>query len=170
MCNILAGLLAALTQIKCGGESGTPCTVGQVLCNIKAQSFKGINNLLISFGYISGIGLLIAAVFKLKQVKDNPTQIPVSTPAALFLCGTLSLFLTNLVEPAGKTFFGAAAEQGVTNDQFEGTGGKNLFLKYLTLFKVEPDKMVEYLKNNHLRFFALCAHIPCAFIARSRYN
>ena len=50
--------------------------------------------------------MLITAVFKLKQVKDNPTQIPVSTPMALFLVATLLLFLPSIFNPAGETIFG----------------------------------------------------------------
>ena len=101
-------LVAACDQ----GTAGQTKNVGQVLCTIKESSFRGVGNLLVVFAYVSGIGLLIAAVFKLKQVKDNPTQIPVSTPAALFLCGTLSMFLPSIFMPAGASVFGQGAKSG----------------------------------------------------------
>ena len=87
--------------------SRNPETIGQVLCNIKISSFTGIFKLIFVIAYVSGTGLLVAAIFKLKQVKDNPTQIPVSTPIVLFLCAALSIFMPELIAPAGETIFGS---------------------------------------------------------------
>jgi len=93
-----------------------PQTIGQVLCNIKYNTFSGVFKLIFVIGYVSGTGLLVAAIFKLKQVKDNPTQIPVSTPMVLFLCAALSIFMPSMIAPAGETIFGASTESPSVKD------------------------------------------------------
>lgn len=86
-----------------------PQTIGEMLCNIKVRSFQGVFKLIYVFSYVSGFGVLAAAIFKLKQVKDNPTQIPVSTPLALFATGTILMFLPSILVPAGETIFGGSS-------------------------------------------------------------
>ena len=58
---------------------------------------------------------MVAAIFKLKQVKENPTQIPVSTPMALFMCAALLLYLPEVIVPAGESIFGASANESVAD-------------------------------------------------------
>jgi intracellular multiplication protein IcmD len=101
---VAVGIAYAACQIK-----QNPETVGEVLCNIKLNTFQGVFRLIFVVGYVSGFGLLVAAIFKLKQVKDNPTQIPVSTPIVLFLCAALSIFMPSLIAPAGESIFGGSA-------------------------------------------------------------
>jgi len=99
-------------------------TLGTMLCGIKQKSFLGIFKLIFAISYVSGFGLLIAAIFKLKQVKDNPTQIPVSTPMVLFLCAGLLMYLPNLIVPAGETIFGDSGK--TTNMDDLGEDGANI--------------------------------------------
>lgn len=88
-------------------QVASPSTIGEVLCNIKLTSFRGIYKLIYVGSYISGFAVISTAIFKLKQVKDNPTQIPVSTPIVLFVCGTLLMILPSIIAPAGETLFGS---------------------------------------------------------------
>ena len=53
------------------------------LANNITKNFTAIGNLFIGTAYIAGIGFGVAAIFKFKQHKDNPTQIPIGTPFAL---------------------------------------------------------------------------------------
>ena len=101
----------------------SPQTIGQVLCNIKVNTFSGIFKLIFVVGYVSGTGLLVAAIFKLKQVKDNPTQIPVSTPMVLFLCAALSIYMPSLIAPAGETIFSSTSieRQPTVSQSADGT-------------------------------------------------
>ena len=85
-------------------------TLGEMLCNIKNQAFMGIYKLIGVSSYVAGIFMLVTAVFKLKQVKDNPTQIPVTAPMALFVVATLLLFLPSMFDPLGRTIFGSEAD------------------------------------------------------------
>ena len=98
-------------------QTANPQTVGQLLCNIKENTFQGIFKLIFVFAYVSGMGLMVAGIFKLKQVKENPTQIPVSTPMALFMCAALLLYLPEIITPAGESIFGAG-----TKDENMGGG------------------------------------------------
>ena len=80
-------------------------TVGKVLCLIKENALKGVLILLYAASILIGLGL-VTGIFKLKQVKDNPTQIPVSTPLAFFVSGSLLLFMPNLFPVVRTTVFG----------------------------------------------------------------
>ena len=105
---------AGITFAECVAME-SPETLGQLLCNIKMNTFQGIFKLIFVFAYVSGMGLMVAAIFKLKQVKENPTQIPVSTPMALFMCAALLLYLPEVITPAGESIFGAGANESVAD-------------------------------------------------------
>ena len=83
-------------------------------------SFSGIGSLMIATSYLAGIGFSIAAIFKFKQHRDNPTQIPIGTPIALLVIGIILIFFPGIVKPAGSTIFG----ENATSGGFSGnTGG-----------------------------------------------
>jgi intracellular multiplication protein IcmD len=94
-------------------------TIGDLAANV-TKSFENIGLLMIVASYIGGFALTIAAIFKFKQHKDNPTQIPVGTPIALLVIGIILVFLPSLFGSAGQTIFGG--EQSVGG--FEGEGVK----------------------------------------------
>ena len=83
-------------------------------------SFEKIGRLMIGLAYLSGLGFGISAVFKFKQHKDNPTQIPIGTPFALLGVSCILVFLPGIYQPAGNTIFGtdSAARAG----GFDGSG------------------------------------------------
>ena len=112
-------LLPTLAYAACTRAVSDPKTVGEVLCNIKMNTFQGIFKLVFAISYVSGVFMIVAAIFKLKQVKDNPTQIPVTTPIVLFLCAALMIYLPELIVPAGESIFGSgiASEYDTVRDQ-----------------------------------------------------
>ena len=116
---------------KSGVYDNPDLTLGEMLCNIKHQAFLGTYKLINVFAYISGTGMLITAVFKLKQVKDNPTQIPVSTPMALFLVATLLLFLPSIFNPAGETIFGSGSSVATGEEMLGDSGGSTVTIPNL---------------------------------------
>lgn len=79
--------------------------LGSIAQNI-TNSFEGIGNLILGIGFVAGLGFVMASVFKFKQHKDNPTQIPLGTPIALLAVGVALIFLPNIIAPAGQTLFG----------------------------------------------------------------
>jgi hypothetical protein len=85
-------------------------TIGALASNV-TQSFESVVNLMIAVSYLLGIGFAGAAIFKFKQHKDNPTQIPIGTPIALLVIGILLIFLPGIIGPIGTTIFGSSGTQ-----------------------------------------------------------
>ena len=103
-CLISVGAFAAATATSLGG-----------IAEEITKSFLGIGHLMIAISYIAGIGFAIAAIFKFKQHKDNPTQIPLGTPLALLAIAIALVFLPAFFKPAGKTLgVGTSAAGGFT--------------------------------------------------------
>lgn len=103
-------LLTALTFFLSGAfaDSGG---IGVIATNITG-SFKALGQLVLAIAFLAGIGFVMAAIFKFKQHKDNPTQIPLGTPVAMLVIGIVLMFLPNLIAPAGTTIFGSSATTG----------------------------------------------------------
>lgn len=85
--------------------------IGAIATNITG-SFKALGQLVLAIAFLAGIGFVMAAIFKFKQHKDNPTQIPLGTPVAMLVIGIVLMFLPNLIAPAGTTIFGGSATTG----------------------------------------------------------
>jgi intracellular multiplication protein IcmD len=96
--------------------------LGQIAQTV-TNSFEQFGQLMIAVSYLAGIGFSIAAIFKFKQHKDNPTQIPLGTPLALMAVGIILIFIPSFITPAGKTLFG---DQQTTAGGFEGQAAKDL--------------------------------------------
>ena len=89
------------------GVFASEVDLGTLAGNIRG-TFAHIAELMIGIAYISGIGFFIAAIFKFKQHKDNPTQIPMGTPVALLMIAVCLVFLPYIITASGKTFTGDA--------------------------------------------------------------
>lgn len=82
-------------------------------------SFESIGKLFIAAAYIAGFALTVAAIFKFKAHKDNPTQVPLGTPIALLVIGVLLVFIPSVFGPAGSSIFGTG---GAVAGGFTGAG------------------------------------------------
>ena len=89
-------------------------------------NFEDIGELMTGVAYLAGLGFGISAVFKFKQHKDNPTQIPIGTPFALLAVSVVLVFLPGLYEPAGATIYGTSYDSDTTAGGFTGSGATNL--------------------------------------------
>src|SRR3989338_5208535 len=98
---IAAGLFfyAGYALADNGGSQAAAGTLGAT-AHYVTTSFPYIGQLMFATAYLAGIGFTIAAIFKFKQHKDNPTQIPMSTPIALLVIGIVLIFLPNFLKPA----------------------------------------------------------------------
>jgi intracellular multiplication protein IcmD len=110
-----AGHAFAQDSADVGGDTST---IGGIASQI-TTSFKSIGQLMIAIAYLAGFGFVIGAIFKFKQHKDNPTQIPMGTPIAMLVIGIALIFLPSFIEPAQKTIFGTS---GGTPGGFRGGG------------------------------------------------
>ena len=104
---VVSGVLFADNQ--CAGMEYP--TIGCIFDNIRS-AFKPLGKLMVAVSYLSGIGFFVAAVFKFKQVKDNPTQIPIGTPFALLLVAVLLVFLPGVFGYSAWTLFGKEGKTG----------------------------------------------------------
>jgi hypothetical protein len=96
--------------------------VGQVATNFE-QSFTSFGKLIVAISYSGGVGFGIAAVYKFKQYKDNPTQIPVSTPFALMIVSVLMVFLPGFSEPIANSLFGSTSGEAAFVSSKHGCHG-----------------------------------------------
>src|SRR5262245_53771664 len=99
------GFFAVLALCIVGQAYGADKTVGDIATEVTG-SFQGIGKLIIAAAYVAGFSLVLAAIFKFKQHKDNPQQVPMGTPIALLAIGVVLVFLPSLFAPAGQTVFG----------------------------------------------------------------
>ena len=105
-------LLAAETD----ASVKNPDTISDMANNLKSQ-FSAIGDLILGTARVAGIGFTVAAIFKFKQHKDNPTQVTIGTPFALLAVGVMLMFMKNIFEPAGKSIYGKDASfDGFSND------------------------------------------------------
>lgn len=102
MAAILSSVCAFAAE---GGGSGAATDLAGIAGNIQTQ-LDAFASLMITVAYLAGIGFGIAAIFKFKQHKDNPTQVPVGTPFALLIVSILLVFLPGIFKPAAKSVFG----------------------------------------------------------------
>ena len=99
-------------------------SIGELATNVTG-SFSSLGKLMAATSYLAGFGFAIAGVFKFKQHKDNPTQIPMGTPIALLVVGIILIFLPGIIKPAGVTIFNSA-DLNNTAGGFTGGGAENM--------------------------------------------
>ncbi len=90
-------------------------TIGSMATSI-SESFEAIGKMILGIAMVAGLGFGVAAIFKFKQHKDNPTQVPVGTPVAMLAISAALVFLPSLYSPLGATM-GVESSGG-----FEGEG------------------------------------------------
>lgn len=113
--------------INTHAESVLNCNANPLSLGCIANRLTGgtvtIINMLLGLAFVSGWGFVIAAIFKFKQVRENPQQVPVSTPFAFLLTAVLLIFLPGLIETGSVTMFGSdPGKVGLLGQQAEDTG------------------------------------------------
>ncbi len=92
-------LITATCVALADSEEQTIGTIAQTI----TKSFKGIGELILSVAFVAGLCFGVAALFKFKQHKDNPTQVPVGTPVAMMAISAALVFLPSFYNPLGAT-------------------------------------------------------------------
>jgi intracellular multiplication protein IcmD len=105
-----------------GGGDQEGAGLGKLANNLRGQ-FKDIANLILATAKVAGIGFTVAAIFKFKQHKDNPQQVPIGTPFSLLAVGVILMFLQNLYTPAAQSIYGGKAQFESGFDVLGGQGG-----------------------------------------------
>jgi intracellular multiplication protein IcmD len=87
------------------------------------DTFTQIANLIGGAAYVAGLGFGMAAIFKFKQHRDNPTQVPVGTPFGMLGVSIMLIYLPSLLTESGSTVFSSsAATYGVDGSGFANVG------------------------------------------------
>lgn len=107
-CVVATGIFFCSPTILAEAGGGGDATIGTLADNITG-TFTQIGKLIIATSYLAGLGFAVSALFKFKQHKDNPQQVPIGTPIALLIIGAVMIFLPLLFGPAGQTIFGGKA-------------------------------------------------------------
>lgn len=127
-----------LTLSTCAALAAT-CTNDSLKlgCILVRQVYRMtfIIQFILALSFVSGWGFIIAAIFKFKQVRENPQQVPVSTPFAFLLTAMLLIFMPGLMRFGGETLFVHIEHTGrVAIDGRElGPGSLNFLLDTVTI-------------------------------------
>ena len=76
------------------------------------STFSQIAALVGGGAYLVGLIFIVFGLFKFKQHRDNPQQIPIGTPFTLLGVGVLLVFLPNLIDQTGSTIFSSGTTTG----------------------------------------------------------
>ncbi len=98
---VKAALLSSIATAVFATESDKT-TMGTVAGNVE-QSVSAFKTLIQSLGYVAGLGFFVAGVFKFKQHRDNPTQIPVGTPIAMLCVSAALVFMPQMLTVSRDT-------------------------------------------------------------------
>lgn len=101
--------------------SDTDRDLGDLFTNLTEQKqLDAYRSLFRKFLKVCSFGFFIATILKFKQYKDNPTQIPISTPFAFLLVAVLALASEKIIAPTTMTLFGDKPQNSCTG--LPGTG------------------------------------------------
>ena len=101
------------TLAQLAGSGATPQEIEQqlqvVVCSLPTATQLNIQQLTNRLSLVGGSGLIAAAVLKFKKHKDNPQQVHVLEPVALFFIAVALLVLPSILASTGGTVFGCSS-------------------------------------------------------------
>ena len=86
------------------------------------DQLTNVANLIGSIGYVAGMGFGVASVFKFKQHRDSPTQVPIGTPFAMLAVAVALVYLPSLITEAGSSAFSDGKISGATGQSYADLG------------------------------------------------
>ena len=109
----LFALTLGVPMLLLANELNCPANSLKLGCILQRQLVRMVHviQLFLALAYVSGYGFIIAAIFKFKQVRENPQQVPVSTPFAFLLTAILLIFIPGLIQFAGITIFNISEQR-----------------------------------------------------------
>ena len=94
-------------------------SIGSIASTV-TSNFDAVAKLVTASSYVAGLGFSAASILKFKSHKDNPTQIPIGTPASLTAVAAALLYLPSITSVAGTTMFGSS---GTTASDVKAAAG-----------------------------------------------
>ena len=108
---LLALSCAAVTTVALAGDAASGNTLGGMAGRL-VGSMSNIARLITAAAYVAGVGFAVGGIVKFKAHKENPTQIPISTPIALVFVGASLIFIPNLIKTTGGSMYSGAQTAG----------------------------------------------------------
>lgn len=102
---LLASALLALGTEVWAATSGAG--VGAIAANV-TSNLTNIAKLITAGSYVAGMAFAVGAIAKFKQHKENPQQMPLSTPIVLLFIGIALIFIPAIFKSGGGTLFGSS--------------------------------------------------------------
>jgi intracellular multiplication protein IcmD len=106
-------LLIASAFFALGTEvwaAGSGSGVGAIAANV-TSNLTNIAKLITAGSYVAGMAFAVGAIAKFKQHKENPQQMPLSTPIVLLFIGIALIFIPAIFKSGGGTLFGGSGEK-----------------------------------------------------------
>lgn len=123
--SLILGLLGLMT-FALGTTAFAVSGVGSVAASV-TSNLAEIAKLITAASYVGGMAFVVAGIMKLKQHRENPTQVPVSTGIVFIFIGAALVFLPTVFSVSGSTLFGAsgtvAGVSGITSFGAARAGG-----------------------------------------------
>ena len=107
--NIISLMVFFLSHIYASNPPPVPKdaeTIGDVAANLTYQ-IADMHDLIIVTAYVAGFGFMMASMFKFKQHRDNPQQVPIGGGVALFVVAVLLVFMPALYKPTQESIYGS---------------------------------------------------------------
>jgi len=112
------GIAVALMALGAEAWADSGAGIGGIAQNV-TSNLTSIAKLITAGSYVAGMAFAVGAIAKFKQHKENPQQMPLSTPLVLLFIGIALIFIPAVFKSGGGTLFGSsgtkASVSGVTS-------------------------------------------------------
>ena len=105
----------------CFADGSDVVTVQTIASNM-TRTVSSVANIISNVALVVGLSLVCASFFKLKQHKDQPTQVPISNGVTLLVIGAALTVFPLLLPTANQAAFGSSVTTGTVG----GDDMKNL--------------------------------------------
>lgn len=80
------------------------------------SGMTNVVDLIGTIGYVAGMAFGVASVFKFKQHRDAPTQVPIGTPFAMLATAVALVYMPSLLSETGASVFSDTSARGTTGN------------------------------------------------------
>ncbi|MEC7030998.1 MAG: type IV secretion protein IcmD [Pseudomonadota bacterium] len=113
----------SLAQAAAGGNDAKSGGGIAGIASRVAGNLSAVADLIGQIAFVAGLLFFVSAVFKFKQHKDNPTQVPVGTPLTMLVISAALMFMGNFITPLGETLFAENKGPGLSGGAFSSGFG-----------------------------------------------
>jgi hypothetical protein len=116
---LMSSHIVASTNNFIGGDDASSGGIKSLFQNVYSN-FDQVATLMGGSAYLAGLVFTVAAMMKIKQHRDNPTQVPVATGLVYLVAGVGLIFLPTTLSEGATTIF--------TDVQNDNTGVSDAYI------------------------------------------